>query len=181
MEELHRYKDFSVRADLEDIVRLLGYRRNKKPDAGLAKLLDESARESEGLIRTSALFAIFDKNSFPVGSFLSLLFEKSDTPVTKIALAVCTIGPLLEESVSRYSESGRLTRALMLDAAGSSLTESSCDVINEKICRMASECSLYTAPRISPGYGHWKIEEQAIVFDLLPADSIGVSLMNPMS
>ena len=35
---------------------------------------------------------------------------------------------------------------------------------------------LYAAPRISPGYGRWSVEEQDIIFKLLPADSIGVSL-----
>ena len=176
MEELHRYTDFSVSADINDIARLLGYRRDKKPDAGLARLVEESAREAEGLARPSGLFALFDTKSFPRGSFLSALFEKSDVPVIKIALAICTIGPLLEESVSRYSDSGQLTRALIVDAAGSSLTETTCDFVNEKICQMAVERSFYPAPRISPGYGHWKIEEQAIVFGLLPAESIGVSL-----
>jgi len=165
-----------VNADISDITRLLGYRRNKKPAAGLANMLDESVKEAEELIHPSGLFAIFEKKSFPSGSFLSSLFEENDAAVAKIGLAVCTIGPMLEERVSSYSDSGQLTRALMIDAAGSSLTESSCDVINEKMCRIAAERSLYTAPRISPGYGHWKIEEQAIVFDLLPGDSIGISL-----
>lgn len=176
MEEFYRHTDFSVSADHDDVLRLLGYRRNKKPNSGLAKLVEESKREAEGLARPSGLFSVFERESFPGGSFLSAFFEENDLPASKIALAVCTIGPLLEESVSRYSDSGQLTRALVIDATGSSLTESVCDFVNEKICRMAAERSLFTAPRISPGYGRWKIEEQAIVFGLLPADSIGVSL-----
>lgn len=174
--ELHRHTDFSVSADLNDVARLLGYGRNKKPDTGLARLVEESTREAEGLARPSGLFGVFDRESFPAGSFLTALFEKKDTPVIRVALAICTIGPQLEETVSRYSDSGQLTRALIVDAAGSSLTETTCDYVNEKICQMALEHSFCPAPRISPGYGRWKIEEQAILFRLLPAESIGVSL-----
>jgi hypothetical protein len=174
--EFHRYTDFSVGADLDDVLRLLGYRRNKKPNGELAGLVEESAKEAEGLARPSGVFSVCDRKLFPEDSFLSRLFGEDGLPTIKVALAVCTVGPLLEESVARYSDSGRLTRALIVDAAGSSLAEAVCDFVNEKICQMAAERSLYPAPRISPGYGHWKLEEQAIIFGLVPADSIGVSL-----
>jgi hypothetical protein len=176
LEKFRSYADFSVNANRDEVLRLLGYRRNKKPDSGLARLVEESAREAERLARPSGTFSIFEKKAFPESSFLSALFEQDDLPAVKVALAVCTIGPLLEESVSEYSASGQLTRALIIDAAGSSLAEAVCDFVNEKICQMAAECSLYPASRISPGYGHWKLEEQAIIFGLVPAGSIGVSL-----
>jgi hypothetical protein len=176
LEEFRRYTDFSVSADLEDVLRLLGYRRNKKPNGQLASLVEKSAKEAEALARPSAIFSVFERSSFPKGSFLSALFEQDGLPAIKVALAVCTVGPLLEDSVTRYSDSGQLTRALIIDAAGSSLAEAVCDFVNERICEMAAERSLYPAPRISPGYGHWKLEEQATIFELVPADSIGVSL-----
>ena len=176
MEEFCRYTDFSVRADLDDVLRLLGYKRNKKPNSQLAGLVEKSTKEAEGLARPSAIFSMFDRKPFPQGSFLSKLFEEDSLPAVKVALAVCTVGSLLEESVAKYSDSGQLTRALIVDAVGSSLAEAVCDFVNQKICQMAEERSLYPAPRISPGYGHWKLEEQAIIFELVPAGSIGVSL-----
>ncbi|MCX5800012.1 MAG: hypothetical protein NTX17_01285 [Candidatus Eisenbacteria bacterium] len=176
MEEPNRYTDFSVSTDLDDVLRLLGYGRDKKPGGALARMLGGAIQEAEGLARPSGIASVFEKHSFPKGSFLSALFEEDNSPAIKIALAVCTIGPLLEESVSRYSDSGQLTRALVIDAAGSSLTETVCDFVNERICQTAAGGTLYPAPRISPGYGHWKIEEQEIIFGLLPAESVGVSL-----
>jgi len=153
----------------------LGYRRNKKPNGALAELVQESEKEAEGLARPSGVFSLFERESFPKGSFLSGMFADK-WPAVKIALAVCTIGPVLEETVSRYSVSGQLTRALIIDATGSSLTEAACDFVNEKICQTAADLSLHPADRISPGYGHWKIEEQGIIFGLVSTNSIGVSL-----
>ena len=176
MEEPNRYTDFSVSTDLDDVARLLGYGRDKKPGGALARMLGGAIQEAEGLARPSGIFSVFAKHSFPESSFLSALFEENNAPAVKVALAVCTIGPLLEESVSTYSDCGQLTRALVIDAAGSSLTEAVCDFVNEKICRTAAGRALYPAPRTSPGYGHWKIEEQKIIFGLLPAESVGVSL-----
>ena len=173
--KLDRHADFRVSADPNEVLRLLGYRRNKKPNGALAELVQESEREAETLVRPSGVFSLFEMESFPKGSFLSGMFADK-SPAIKIALAVCTIGPKLEEIVSNYSSSGQLTRALIIDAAGSSLTEAACDFVNEKICQRAVELSLHPAARISPGYGHWKIEEQGIIFELLPTDSIGVSL-----
>lgn len=97
-------------------------------------------------------------------------------PAQEVALSICTIGPLLEDRVSEYSSAGELTRGLILDAAGSVLAEAVCDYANEKVCAEAARRSLHTTCRVSPGYGRWKIEEQKVVFELLPADPIGVSL-----
>ncbi|MBN1505061.1 MAG: hypothetical protein JW952_08385 [Candidatus Eisenbacteria bacterium] len=102
--------------------------------------------------------------------------KPSIPPALEVALSVCTIGAPLEERVSEYSSAGELTRSLILDAAGSVLTEAVCDYANEKICGRAVGRSLYTTRRVSPGYGRWKIEEQKVIFQLLPADSIGVTL-----
>lgn len=192
MEKIHRYTDFNVGVDSDELPRYLGYRRDKRPDGELAGLLTETSKEAESLAEPAAIFSTFDLSSVPKDTFLSTLFRSAEaeskgaqtvsaqgvdtaTPA-RVVLAVCTIGPKLEERVSKYSGSGELARALVLDAAGSSLAEAVCDFTNQKICEMSSRQSLYAAPRISPGYGRWRVEEQEIIFKLLPADSIEVTL-----
>jgi hypothetical protein len=202
MEKVHRYTDFSVRVDPEELPRYLGYRRDRRPNAELAELLKEMTAEAEALARPAAILSLFDSENvpgqeqLPRKSFLYSLLsappakyegerearkaakaagESSDS-TARVALSICTIGPELEAKVSEYSASGALARALILDAAGSSLAEAVCDFANGKICEMAVAEPLYAAPRISPGYGRWSVEEQDIMFTLLPADSIGVFL-----
>jgi len=189
--QVHRFSDFSVKVVQADLLRLVGYKTQHAPDGQLQTLIAEATAEAEKLAMPQAMFALFEKKGVPEGSHLFSFFAgspdagaasaaASESASTlrgqEVALSVCTIGPLLEERVSEYSASGELTRGLILDAAGSVLAEAVCDYANEKICAMAAQRSLYTTCRVSPGYGRWKIEEQKIIFGLLPADSIGVTL-----
>ncbi len=184
MEGIHRYTDFAVKVDQEELPRYLGYRPDRKPNAELTGILTDVTGEAEALARPATIFSIFDAENIPKETHLSTLFSASATAgdsasvdsSVRVVLSICTIGPDLEAKVSEYSARGELARALVLDAAGSSLAEAVCDYANEKICGLSDLHPLYAAPRISPGYGRWNVEEQDIIFRLLPADSIGVTL-----
>ncbi|UCF79032.1 MAG: hypothetical protein JSW03_01860 [Candidatus Eiseniibacteriota bacterium] len=204
MEKIQRFTDFSVKVDPGELRRYLGYGRKKTPASELDGLMKEMSAEAEDLARPAAIFSVFGAEEIPRETFLfSLCAEgerarRGETKATKapareadagapeghsptrttphIALSICTIGLALEERVSEYSNAGELAKALVLDSAGSTLAEAACDFANERICAMAAEQSLHAAPRTSPGYGRWKVEEQETIFRLLPADSVGVSL-----
>jgi hypothetical protein len=187
---------FSVSIVQADLLRLVGYKTEQEPDDKLRALIAEATTEAEKLARPQAMLGLFEEKDVPAGTHLSAFFSSAldagaaggrpagaavsrgafGPPALQVAISVCTIGPLLEERVSEYSSAGELTRGLILDAAGSVLAEAVCDYANEKICADAGGRSLYTTCRVSPGYGRWKIEEQKVIFDLLPADSIGVIL-----
>ena len=196
MTQVQRLAGFSVSVVQADLLRLVGYKTQQEPDDKLRALIAEAVEEAEKLARPQAVFALFERKDVPGAAHLSTFFGAppdagaaaassihaatslgaSIPPAQEVALSVCTIGPLLEDRVSEYSSAGELTRGLILDAAGSVLAEAVCDYANEKICTEAAGRSLYTTCRVSPGYGRWKIEEQKVVFELLPTDSIGVSL-----
>ncbi len=190
---MERLSDFSVSVAQADLLRLVGYKTEQEPDDKLRALIAEATAEAEKLSRPQAMLGLFEQKDVPEGAHLHTFFGGTrDTRVTavgaagsrgasipaalEIALSICTIGPALEERVSEYSAAGELTRGLILDAAGSVLAEAVCDYANERICAEAAGRSLHTTCRVSPGYGRWRIEEQKVVFDLLPADSIGVTL-----
>ncbi len=195
---------FSVSVAQADLLRLVGYKTEQEPDDKLRALIAEATEEAEKLARPQAVFRLFEKSDVPEAAHLHTFFAGPEAagagtavgraaggstggsaagsrglpipPAQEVAVSICTIGSPLEDRVSEYSTAGELTRGLILDAAGSVLAEAVCDYANEKICVEAARRSLYTTCRVSPGYGRWKIEEQKVVFDLLPGDSIGVSL-----
>jgi hypothetical protein len=94
----------------------------------------------------------------------------------KVALGISTIGEKLEKKVKDLSFKGELTRAVILDAVGSVAAESTAEYLNQIIINKAKEKKLYHSTRFSPGYGGWKLEGQRLIFNLLPAERIGVSL-----
>jgi hypothetical protein len=167
----------------------------RAPEGQLKALMAEVTSEAEELARPRAVYSLFESNDIPKNTFLHSFFAPNEIqdkvggtnkkvtpaaaagpPATALVLALCTIGPLLEERVTEYSASGKLSRGLILDLAGSVLAEAACDYVNQEICSEASRLSLFPACRTSPGYGKWRIEEQEVIFRLLPGSSIGVTL-----
>jgi len=167
--EIKIIKDFSIAINEREVLRLLGYRK-KEADRSTLQLLKEKEKGLPELVNPQAVYAIFDKSKVdrhPV-------FKGAE----KVALCICTIGPSLEKNVSALMKEGSLLEGVVLDALGSEAAEEVANYANTEICREISQLRLFPSRRFSPGYGKWDIEEQRLIFSLLPGESIGVQL-NP--
>lgn len=167
--EMKIIKDFPIRVDEKEVLRLLGYRK-KEADRSTLQLLKEKEKELPELISPKAVYAIFDKSNVhrhPV-------FKGAE----KVALCICTIGPSLERKVTALMNEGNLLEGVILDALGSEATEEVANYANTEICREIDQLHLFPSRRFSPGYGKWGIEEQRLIFSLLPGKTIDVQL-NP--
>ena len=94
----------------------------------------------------------------------------------ELAVAVCTIGPRLEqESKMCFSKSEPL-RGLLLDGIGSAAV----DALNLEVCRIvtreASFRNCQASSPLNPGMPGFPLSEQQQLFGLVPADEIGVRL-----
>ncbi|MCD6380132.1 hypothetical protein J7M07_06780 [bacterium] len=98
----------------------------------------------------------------------------------KMAFSVCTIGERLEKEVGLLSRQDSILEAVLLDSAGSVAAEEVANYIENKIAEIATGEGKKISPRASPGYGEWKIANQRNLFELLPADRIGVTLASSM-
>ncbi len=94
----------------------------------------------------------------------------------QIAVAVCTIGPQLEEAARAMFMDGQQVEATVLDGVGSAAVEE----LSQRTCRMfeemARERGLTTSIPFSPGDPDWPVEAQRNLFDLVGAEQIGVTL-----
>ena len=79
------------------------------------------------------------------------------------------------------AEGGQSARAAILDAIGSAAVEEVADRCNELICAMAAPTDFAPDMRTSPGYGSWVLREQALVFEFLRPEDIGVELTERFS
>lgn len=106
------------------------------------------------------------------GSLLPSLFPRAE----EMALAVCTIGPRLEERAADHFRQGEPLRGMLLDGIGSaavdSLTEEACKLIADE----ASSLGYEAGSPISPGMTGLPITEQWQLLEMVPAQEIGVSL-----
>jgi hypothetical protein len=104
---------------------------------------------------------------------------------SELAVAVCTVGQALSERIREHQRARKLLRGLLLDELGSWAV----DVVRQQVCRRLQEeaesAGLRVSTSLSPGESEWPLEDQAVLFSLLDARAIGVTLgptmlMTPM-
>jgi hypothetical protein len=95
----------------------------------------------------------------------------------QVLLMCATAGQAVMEAISSATRSENLTRAVILDAVASEMTDSGLDWImdfmNQDLMRKARRL---TKARFSAGYGDFSLENQKAVHALLHLDKIGVSI-----
>ena len=161
---------FSIALDPCEVLRFLGTKARGKPAPGerYDELVSDLLSAAERLIAPRGMYVYAAGSELP-GSKTFEHFER-------MAFCVCTIGPGLEDEVTRLTKSGDILRGVVLDAVGSVAAEAVAEYIARKIAAEAAREGLKTSCRSSPGYGDWDVREQGAIFELLPAQRIGVRL-----
>lgn len=93
----------------------------------------------------------------------------------EVSVAVCTIGPALESRV-RALFSNDPGRALALDGAGTAALRKVSGSVVQRIRDEALSKGWGSGMRVQPGQEGWSLRQQHVLFDLVPADRIGVRL-----
>jgi hypothetical protein len=95
---------------------------------------------------------------------------------TELVLALCTIGPALGRRVQELQHDRHMLRGLLLDDLGTWAV----DMVRQQVCgRMEDEATaagLHVSTCLSPGESNWPLRDQRVIFSLLEAERIGVSL-----
>jgi hypothetical protein len=176
-------EDIPISIDKQEILRLQGHGGKRQLDRPVREILEEVLQDCHRLLQPRAVCVQTEarvlRKSIRLANGLSLRSPEGARAWLKadrLAAVVCTIGPALEERVSELSAQAASTAALMLDGIGSVAVESVADHVNRRICRDAAHQGLRVGPRLSPGYGAWPIEDQRVIFAIVPARRIGVHL-----
>lgn len=171
-------KDMDIVIDEEEVSRIVGAgKREGAPSAGAAgERIGRAVGLARELAEPAAIYTVTEGKNIEGPPVFRQLKE--------MALCICTIGGKLEREVENLSAEGSLLEALALDTAGSVAVEGTADYVNGIIEQRAAREGKRTSLRASPGYGNWDIGAQKRIFEMAPAESIGVTLgegmmMNP--
>ncbi|OGO08307.1 MAG: hypothetical protein A2Y61_05075 [Chloroflexi bacterium RBG_13_60_13] len=176
-------EEIPVTVDKREILRLQGRHGKERLGRPIRKILEEVFEDCHSLLHPRAVCVQMEarvlRKTIRLANGLSLrnpdgarVWHNAD----RLVAVVCTIGPALERRVSELSAQGASTAALMLDGIGSVAVESVADRVNRRICRDAARHGMSVGPRLSPGYGTWPLEDQTVIFTIVPAQRIGVHL-----
>ena len=174
-----------LRPDLREITRYLGY-HGVTPDENMMSEIEQCIGELENVITPRFVYDRFGLLQKEEGDGSVLSFGGIETGsrdlarnlkgCTEVYIMAVTLGPGPDRLVRRASV-GRMSRALIYQAAAAAMTEAWCDEINERIRSEAARDGLYTRPRFSPGYGDLPLSVQKQISGLLNMPKeIGVSL-----
>lgn len=165
--------DMPVRPEMKEILRYLGY-HGSSPDP---QILSKIGRCTDALLKAADFREIH--RIFPLSAAGSEAFSIEGRQIQSHSLArnlsgcssVClfaaTIGLGFDRLLSRASTAGKISDALILQAAGTALVEAWCDRICEDIKKEALAEGFYVRPRFSPGYGDFPLAWQTSLFSIL--------------
>ncbi|TFB07855.1 hypothetical protein E3V08_06570 [Candidatus Atribacteria bacterium MT.SAG.1] len=182
-------RNIKLKIDEEEVLRYQGCHNNKlkKVNKTIMKITREEIERGYNLFKPKGIYSpikikqmSFSGGRVDLKNGFSLYFSNSIINLLKgtnyLVLGVATIGSSLENRVSKFFTQGEYPRAIALDAVGTVTVESLGRYIKNLICQEAKEQHFKNTRCFSPGYGDWDINQQKIIFQIIPADKIGVKL-----
>ncbi len=95
----------------------------------------------------------------------------------EVLLIGATAGPGIMESIRRDSERNNLTRAVVLDAVASEMTDDALEwIIHYYGHELSREGRRATKKRFSAGYGDFGLENQSWIYQALGLDRLGIEI-----
>ena len=179
-------RNIELTLDMEQVIRRQGMTQRSKPRPEIMGILQELVDNvnKSHLLKPAIVHKIYTITDMRQGRIylsenksLRSPFLTSTLPSAKeLAIIVCTIGPELEEKAAQFFHQDEPLRGFILDSIGSAAVDS----LSEEACRMlAQEISSHgyqTSSPVSPGMFGLPISEQQHLFELVPAEEIGVHL-----
>lgn len=164
----------------------LGYEKTRtviEPDR--RRQIEKWIREANGLCDITALYRILpirhigdsvvkltEGIEFP-GCSLACLLKQS----TSVILMTATSGPKITDEIRRLQQAGKMSKALVYDAAASEITDAGLDWLAAFIRRpLTRQGQSLTFMRFSPGYGDLGLENQTIMVKALELEKYGIEL-----
>lgn len=96
---------------------------------------------------------------------------------TQVLLMGATAGQDIMDAIAQATSSDNLTRAVVLDAVASEMTDGALDWITDYVNQdLVRRVQHLTKKRFSAGYGDFHLENQKAMYDLLRMETIGVSI-----
>lgn len=151
-----------------EVYRYLGCKHGWQVSSRLRRMVEEQLETAREWLVPRAVYRVVATDLLPSREIFA--------DAREVALAVCTVGEMVEEKISELFRQGDAATALVVDAIGSAATEAVANAVNEEIDRLARGRGWYTTRRFSPGYGNWPVEEQQLIFRHFPRQPVGVRL-----
>jgi len=178
--------DLDAPRDVDEVLRMMGCtNRALRPE--IRSLVRRLMDESWDLVRPRGVYVMRDVLHMvetrldlagsppihgPIAGFLQ--------PARRVAVFVVTIGEEIEQLVMRNMAAGRTLDGYILDAIGSATADAAADALADHLLWTEAAPNEAVTPPFSPGYCGFDLDHQELLFSILDASAIGVSLLPTM-
>jgi hypothetical protein len=174
--------DVHISLDAEDVLEGQGIDPGRARSA-IVDAAQEILAALPDLLGPAAVYDVFPVRSFHHktielnggGAFEGPLVARALAGAEKVAVAICTIGPALEERMNQLFAEDPV-KAMALDGAGVSALREISRVVVDEVREIAVDHGWGWGMRAQPGQEGWSIWQQRVIFEHLPADEIRVRL-----
>lgn len=180
------FRDLHVHLDRSEMLRRIGMTGRKRPVAPLLLAEFDGIVEdvqSGTLIRASAVTRILQIHEISPHQVVlaggvtlcGTLAQRKAPNATHLGLAICTVGGQLEQSATAYRQED-LLKSLILDGIGSAAVDCLAAEVSQLLCSHAAGANLTVGGPLFFGTPGLPIQNLGLLFQLLPAEEIGVKL-----
>ena len=178
---------FELTLDLAQVLRSQGGDPARARPA-LRRVVAEMTERARPMLAPAVTYEIMDVQGIrhdrvmlsPRTSLRSPTLASALGGAQQLVVAICTIGPQLEEATHALLSAGQAVEATVLDGIGSAAVEELAERACELFEDIAREGGLKTSAPFNPGAADWPLEAQRDVFDLVAAKEIGVQLTDSL-
>ena len=178
--------DLSIgRPPAEEVHRHLGYPAHAAPKAQIAARMEAIAEAAAGALRPRGVYAVYAVNAQALrrievgGAVIRGDVARFVGTVDRIAVVVATAGAGISELAERYGRDGDSLGACIVDAIWSWAAEAAADAVTDRLRAYAGPGEAVTLS-YSPGYCGMAIAQQRVLFGLVDAEAVGITLLPSM-
>lgn len=176
------YGDNRMIIDVREVLRYLGYSRNK-PDEATLELIDGCVKELQSEAQPRHTYRRFELEVSDGGwiraggiEMISHNLARNLTGCNEVIFFAATLGNAPDILMNRYSRLS-ISRAAVMQAVAAAATESYCNECQRAIEDSLAAEQIYVRPRFSPGYGDLPLGVQADFLRVLDArKTVGIYL-----
>ncbi len=173
------------RPERADVLRLVGIPPGVEPPDPVSRLVDRMMERAEHLIEARTAWRRVRVEACRAdrvrlehgGELRSRRLARVLRNAREMVCFVATIGPALEEEVSRLGRQGLWAEAFVLDAVGSAAAEALAEALHRRLAGELARQGRAVTSRFSPGYCDWPVQGQFDLFRLLGPEPAGVRLL----
>jgi len=178
--------DIHLSLKMKELLRREGIKKYSKLRPGMKSLIHEllASIKTKHLLEPAIAYEIYSvtevrQDQLSLEGYTSVhgqLLSSVLSEAKELAVVVCTIGPKLEKEATDYFRQEKPLRGLLLDGIGSAAV----DALSQEVCKFimheASSRGYQASSPLNSGMPGFPITEQWHLFQLVPAEEIGVSL-----